>query len=586
MLPARAGMVPPRPGRSATPRCAPRASGDGPCPYPCAPAVDTCSPRERGWSVAGVIDTGIGTVLPARAGMVPPRRTWRLHRPSAPRASGDGPAGLSRFSTADECSPRERGWSLDLHLLVPVVFVLPARAGMVPATTPHNAGWSRAPRASGDGPDSPGLGWWAFRVLPARAGMVPSPRCVGTGSVRAPRASGDGPGYATSAISRSLCSPRERGWSHLFRHRHQPDTVLPARAGMVRRRPMALVTGTGAPRASGDGPPLHDSPGSPGLCSPRERGWSRVDGDGRVPGDVLPARAGMVPLTSIPLAVGACAPRASGDGPCGWSAKTSPVSCSPRERGWSRPLRPAGDLRVRAPRASGDGPPAHTVMVPLVPCSPRERGWSRRTETASHRHTVLPARAGMVPPRECPRSATQRAPRASGDGPSAAATMTGPNTCSPRERGWSTARVMSSKASNVLPARAGMVRSRSRSSTVRTGAPRASGDGPSEAAVTKASGACSPRERGWSSVPFTPPVEPEVLPARAGMVPRQRFRYRLARCAPRASGDGPDCHDDLPILPTCSPRERGWSGHRLGSQLPGPVLPARAGMVPPGTCPK
>ena len=51
-----------------------------------------------------------------------------------------------------------------------------------------------------------------------------------------------------------------------------------------------------------------------------------------------------------------------------------------------------------APRASGDGPDGWRGGACTPGCSPRERGWSAERSQRDTSYSVLPARAGMVPP--------------------------------------------------------------------------------------------------------------------------------------------------------------------------------------------
>ena len=460
-----------------------------------------CSPRERGWSLIAPPCRSVRAVLPARAGMVPGLCLRRSPRRGAPRASGDGPERAGDEHTRSECSPRERGWSLTGLDPGQLALVLPARAGMVPLMTRGHRQAGCAPRASGDGPDacldpteaglcSPRERGWSLgphdrlaarQVLPARAGMVPSGPNWRGAAPRAPRASGDGP--AARFIHRQVleCSPRERGWSLGGLMLRWVEVVLPARAGMVPARTLALRPSRRAPRASGDGPATPGRDLVPALCSPRERGWSRCGRPGVDLGGVLPARAGMVPRTR-------------------------------RRRGFA----------MRAPRASGDGPGAQPIDITEHLCSPRERGWSVGEGVVDRGGHVLPARAGMVPSRPSASRCPTRAPRASGDGPPPMRYSGRPPQCSPRERGWSRLLRAQDGAADVLPARAGMVPEGRSPGWVTRRAPRASGDGPSGTSVSSWTRWCSPRERGWSQVLDRLPVVPEVLPARAGMVPCRR----------------------------------------------------------------
>ena len=275
-------MVPSGRAGRRRPTSAPRASGDGPPLFGGTHQVATCSPRERGWSPRRHRRRGPHRVLPARAGMVPADASTPSTCGCAPRASGDGPGLGGVAGVALLCSPRERGWSRPELALDEVSDVLPARAGMVPGVC-------------GGGPGPP-LGVRGHRVLPARAGMVPM--CGGIGATW------------------RRCSPRERGWSPGEHLRRERDTVLPARAGMVRTGTRCADCRSRAPRASGDGPLFVGGTIDHTLCSPRERGWS--------------------PVGQVQFAVDERAPRASGDGPASRNRHGPDTRCSPRERGWSR----------------------------------------------------------------------------------------------------------------------------------------------------------------------------------------------------------------------------------------------------------
>ena len=235
---------------------APRASGDG-------PALEAATSKYQG-------------VLPARAGMVPHQHRGHHRLAGAPRASGDGPNEKYMFGAPEWCSPRERGWSLLERVRCRRTEVLPARAGMVLSGPPIVLARHRAPRASGDGPwglsaptagppCSPRERGWSgdpagvrglAGVLPARAGMVRQILLRHRRSASAPRASGDGPSTSRVIGLRLKCSPRERGWSHTRDRIFGFILVLPARAGMVPRSASGRRSPSGAPRASEDGPSI------------------------------------------------------------------------------------------------------------------------------------------------------------------------------------------------------------------------------------------------------------------------------------------------------------------------------------------
>ncbi len=396
-----------------------------------------CSPRTRGWSQDPPEPSQRALVLPAHAGMVPATRSQTAKTPRAPRARGDGPYGLESLAPKILCSPRTRGWS---HF-----------------------------QAGGDA---------VGEVLPAHAGMVPSARCWRSRGRCAPRARGDGPRRSCGWVLQHPCSPRTRGWSLVPGAAVQLAAVLPAHAGMVPGGRLDLPAPCSAPRARGDGPLQGQDVRPTLMCSPRTRGWSREPPCYGEDGSVLPAHAGMVP-----------APR------------------SPPEDA------------MGAPRARGDGPVAVLHAEAHGLCSPRTRGWSPGDLFADDRVFVLPAHAGMVPAPRSPPEDAMGAPRARGDGPSTYWLEGFLQLCSPRTRGWSHLRVDGVAALVVLPVHAGMVPVRRSWSLTTLCAPRARGDGPEQQNGTVAEARCSLRTRGWSLRRRWKADLRDVLPAHAGMVP-------------------------------------------------------------------
>ena len=356
LLPAHAGMVPcsfVHPPRDAP---APRARGDGPGTGETEWVLTDCSPRTRGWSPRGQLRIGGGQLLPAHAGMVPPGTCSCRWPSAAPRARGDGPGSPKCTPLRRACSPRTRGWSRR-----------------------HDGDRGRR------------------ELLPAHAGMVPVYRLLDSGFAAAPRARGDGPFGPVPRCAQSSCSPRTRGWSLLCTPLYTDTELLPAHAGMVPWLPQRSGRSRAAPRARGDGPVGSAAALGALCCSPRTRGWSRGRDTSRPAELLLPAHAGMVPLTLRTAVMIGTAPRARGDGPSGVGHMAGTLLCSPRTRGWSPGARTyhqtfvllpahAGMVpivlsrrsgRPPAPRARGDGPPPCAARPPCRSCSPRTRGWSR-----------------------------------------------------------------------------------------------------------------------------------------------------------------------------------------------------------------
>ncbi len=163
-------------------------------------------------------------------------------------------------------------------------------------------------------------------------------------------------------------------------------------------------------------------------------------------------------------------------------------------------------------------------------CSPRSRGWSPPARPPRRRGDVLPALAGMVPTTRGSCAGPRRAPRARGDGPPIDWDKPIEPLCSPRSRGWSRDLRPRGGAGTVLPALAGMVPPSAESSTERSRAPRARGDGPQPAPSHPHDTMCSPRSRGWSQVRQVVLRGAFALPAVAGMVP-SAAPIRVARLA-------------------------------------------------------
>ncbi len=294
LLPAPAGMVPPRTDLRRRPRPAPRARGDGPKACRPRPAVTGCSPRPRGWSPIGRAHENGTQLLPAPAGMVPTSRSTPTGTASAPRARGDGPDDLVDAWGEGLCSPRPRGWSLPRLRRSGPPRLLPAPAGMVPRGGLGHLGHKAAPRARGDGPMAFAGGRGVCRCSPRPRGW---------------------------SMWSSLSSPRPRGWSRQRSNGTATVQLLPAPAGMVPRRARTSSSAT--------------------SCSPRPRGWSPRQGLHRPRRQLLPAPAEMVPSASPATRPADSAPRACGDGPRLASPAGRPLP-DPRQREprHRRPVRP------------------------------------------------------------------------------------------------------------------------------------------------------------------------------------------------------------------------------------------------------
>ena len=194
VLPAQAGVVPVNLPEGERGRGAPRSGGGGPINGFADTLKTGCSPLRRGWSLRDIPGRQRGRVLPAQAGVVPCVMIGPTHCPRAPRSGGGGPTPVSHDSACDKCSPLRRGWSLCSSLSATPTAVLPAQAGVVPLRAVVRRHCSGAPRSGGGGPRfsdprrtrqlcSPLRRGWSHRhhqrrphlhVLPAQAGVVPA----------------------------------------------------------------------------------------------------------------------------------------------------------------------------------------------------------------------------------------------------------------------------------------------------------------------------------------------------------------------------------------------------------------------------
>ncbi len=318
---------------------------------------------------------------------------------TAPRTRGDGPVRIISAAPPGPCSPHPRGWSQRAVLDVGNRPLLPAPAGMVPASGSRCPGGPPAPRTRGDGPTT---------TATPHTQLEP-----------APRTRGDGPSGSTPPISANRCSPHPRGWSQLFTGQDRHLELLPAPAGMVPGVDPGRDAPGSAPRTRGDGPEGEREAVRTAHCSPHPRGWSLIALGVVLRVVLLPAPAGMVPREDLPRDGALPAPRTRGDGPTAGTVVGAACGCSPHPRGWSRLLRqaetdhrllpaPAGIVpgRVRgraltlaAPRTRGDGPETDDVKEARKDCSPHPRGWSQHGRPGHRRESLLPAPAGMVPDR-------------------------------------------------------------------------------------------------------------------------------------------------------------------------------------------
>lgn len=208
---------------------------------------------------------------------------------------------------------------------------------------------------------------------------------------------------------------RTRGWTRPLHRDLQERAVLPAHAGMSPVSARSPSRRTGTSRVCGDGPVSSCLPPSPRLSS-------RACGDGPIE-----------PCRQFQFAMHF--PRTQG-----WTLAAREFvhdllvlstyvgmdpSQSPSRTGWTR-----------APHACGGG--SFGIIKPIVVDTyfRHMRGWTDRIGAVAGRGLVLPAYAGMNPPSETRSTSGRRTSRVYGDGPRRYTGLWYQQLYFPRTRGW------------------------------------------------------------------------------------------------------------------------------------------------------
>ena len=254
-FPALAGMDRLAEDRAADHRGLPRARGDGPLPHPDGPMAKPASPRSRGWTGRDRPQGRDRPGFPALAGMDLRYVYGSSRRRRLPRARGDGPAYDAAAARYAAASPRSRGWTRAMPRAPPRTAASPRSRGWTPGREAHES---------------------AVSGFPALAGMDLAGISSAGVFVRLPRARGDGPEPDAGAARPPAASPRSRGWTRTVRGCRSAGTGFPALAGMDPARTVGGTTGTGLPRARGDGPVIPPPRDRLDQASPRSRGWTRL----------------------------------------------------------------------------------------------------------------------------------------------------------------------------------------------------------------------------------------------------------------------------------------------------------------------
>lgn len=321
-------------------------------------------------------------------------------------------------------SPRTRGWSPGHRRPARFRRVVPAHAGLVPASRPPTTSWPGSPRARGAGPWAPGVLAAVFNVLPAHACPRRAAAATRTG-VAATAVTA-----RTAARPRSSCQPAEH--AHPLRvaeqrHRHRLQRAVTSKLGQGRRDHVDPPRGRahqGMAWAISCSPDMEEfghvrMPEGDGLRSLKPRvtnplGWGystkiSIDGTGeratdRTENTVSPGRFTGQQVSSPRRRgwswrrqrrehPGMSSPR-GGAGPAAFDqAKTMDKSSphrrgssrdacgrvissgsSPRKRGWSPQVDALGDVSPVVPRTRGVGPDAPMAAPTKPRSSPRTRG--------------------------------------------------------------------------------------------------------------------------------------------------------------------------------------------------------------------
>ena len=173
------------------------------------------SPRVRGKQWFEGTGQPTGRLIPARAGKtIRPQKRVRNDQ-AHPRACGENATVSAAARLASGSSPRVRGKLISYIITTLVARLIPARAG------------KRELQAPGAQPGG---------LIPARAGKTRQVSHAGEYWAAHPRACGENMAAAAGKTAAAGSSPRVRGKRDGAHRRHQPDGLIPARAGKTPTR--------------------------------------------------------------------------------------------------------------------------------------------------------------------------------------------------------------------------------------------------------------------------------------------------------------------------------------------------------------
>ncbi len=216
--------------------------------------------------------------------------------------------------------------------------------------------------------------------------------------------------------------------------------------------------------------------------------------------------------------------------------------------------------------------------------SPHTRGSSSDRGRRNGYGRVVPAHAGVIPfPLFCCRRRMSR-PRTRGGHPRSYRCSTGQAGSSPHTRGSSPCPGPRCGRWTVVPAHAGVIRSRWTARWWRWCRPRTRGGHPVQRSEELRQVASSPHTRGSSSFDDLGRHPDAVVPAHAGVIPSKMLSGESPHRRPRTRGGHPQAQRGPPHHHRSSPHTRG-SSRTSSSGRPGlSRRPRTRGGHPPSTC--
>ena len=296
--------------------------------------------------------------------------------------------------------------------------------------------------------------------------------------------------------------------------------IIPARAGQTFPHNTRTSWCSDHPRACGANPELEGPRAWYYGSSPRVRGKRLCVVGSRIPGRIIPARAGQTSSTS-------------------------------RNR----------SSRSDHPRACGANVSLLLDVLAEDGSSPRVRGKRAQVGDFERLHRIIPARAGQTFDWLAHVPESPDHPRACGANFDAALPLAPTSGSSPRVRGKPSPCCSGYGRARIIPARAGQTPYSCSSCSLGTDHPRACGANNAAPPVMPLIFGSSPRVRGKLSGDAQAFDRERIIPARAGQTG--------SRAAPKPCRDG------------SSPRVRGKHNEEFGESDRSRIIPARAGQTRP-----